>query len=151
PQLVSIVALNEFGPGGYGVFDHHVLPFGAGDGEPNGDQVAGSRGSVERREVIDDLLPILSRNELEGVAQDVERDRAVLLQFLVGRVVFGARGIVQAALSAGSDADVVDARLEFGLVENYFRSVDPRGLVELAGDGRGVVDEYSYAQVRVQL
>src|ERR1035441_3299947 len=73
---------------------------------------------------------------------DPFRGSASSLQpFFVGEV-FGARGVIQPARAAGSNADVIDARLYLGIIERQLRRVDAGGLVELACQHRLIVHQH---------
>src|ERR1017187_5292244 len=144
-QLILVVALNEFRARGNGVFDHHILPFRTRDRQPHGDDVSRRHGASQRRGVIHDLVAIAAGHEPEIIAQDVERNRAGVFQpFFVGEV-FGARGVIQPARAAGSNADVIDARLYLGIIERQLRRVDAGGLIELACQHRLIVHQIGRA------
>src|ERR1035441_7208475 len=60
----------------------------------------------------------------------IERSGPGLLELVFGGIVFGARGVVDAALASGGDADVVDAGLQGGIIQRERRRIQVSGLID---------------------
>src|SRR5579863_4417216 len=78
PQLVKIVACDEFGAGRDGIFHEEITPFAATNGDAHGENVANVKIALKWIEIVNNFSIVLLGREAKIIARDVERELVVL-------------------------------------------------------------------------
>jgi hypothetical protein len=119
----------------------------------HGQRVAGHDGTLQRVEPVNDLPVLGGRHQLEVVAGEVERKRALLVELLLGGIVLALHRPVGAPSSLLGHLHHIAPRVELGR-GHIEREVGARGRIgrgEMPLADRGAVEQHVHIEIRVQL
>ena len=152
-KVIAILVLYEFCSRRDWILDEQVLGGGSVHCQVDGKRVAGHHWALQRLERVFDLAPLICGHQLEVVAGQIERERALLVELLLGGIVLALHRPVGAPSSLLAHHHCIAPRMQLGGCyiegEVYSRGRIGRGEMALA-DG-GAVELHVHIEIGIQL
>ena len=153
PEVIAILVLYKFCSRGNWILDQQILCGGSVHSQVDGERVAGHDWALQRLQRVFDLACLIRGHQLEVVAGQVERERALLVELLLGGIVLALHRPVGAPSSLLGHDYCVAAWME--LRRRYIKlEVYPRGRIGCSemplADG-GAVEQHIHVEIRFQL
>ena len=152
-DVVAIPVLDKLGARRDGVFNQQILRRRAVHRQMHGQRISDDYGAFQRVETVDDLPVFGDGRQLEVVAGQVERERALLVELLLGRIVLALDRPVGAPTAMFAHLHNIATGFELG-GSHIEREVGAGGSVrrgEMPLADSTAVEQHIHIEVRVQL